>query len=161
VRETLKVEGLRPVSLIGPSREADERFLTYLKEGEKRRQELLTAGNAEGARRFERPTTATLELIPDGACYLLTQAAETPFATTESLVTSPGYVEVKRRAPELARELSEAFFREPDGSPVPYNRVLVQVYEVLPLFLYTESRLRWQEVLPASAGTTTSTTPGF
>jgi uncharacterized RDD family membrane protein YckC len=161
VRETLKVEGLRPVSLIGPSREDHERFLTYLKEGEKRRQELLTAGNAEGARRFERPTTATLELIPDGACYLLTLAAETPFATTESLVTSPGYVEVKRRAPELARELSEAFFREPDGSPVPYNRVLVQVYEVLPLFLYTESRLRWQEVLPASAGTTTSTTPGF
>ncbi len=158
VREVLTVEGVRPLQVLGPSRENHERFLAYLEEGEKRRQERLSAGDSAGARQFERPSTATLELIPDGSCFVFTLVAETPFATTESLVTSPGYLEVKRRAPNLARDLSAQYFRTPEGQPTPYNRVLLQVYEVLPLFLHCENRLRWQEVLPVAEATSATAT---
>ncbi|HNY29035.1 MAG TPA: RDD family protein [Candidatus Sumerlaeota bacterium] len=160
VREALTVAGLRPLQILGPSREDHERFRAYLKEGEARRQERLAAGDLEGARRFERPTSATLELYPDGTCFVFSLVAETAFATTESLVTSPAYLDVKRRAPGLARELSAEFFRSPDGLPNPYNRILVQVYEVLPLFLYTENRLRWREVVPVGEATSATVTGG-
>jgi hypothetical protein len=160
VRETLTVEGLHPLQVFGPSRADHERFLTYLEEGEKRRQERLAAGDPEGARRFERPPAAKLELFPDGACFVFSLVADTSFTTTESLQTSPGYLEVKRRAPGLARDLSEQFFQTPEGQPAPYNRILLQVYEVLPLFLYCENRLRWQEVVPVAETTSATATGG-
>lgn len=159
VREFLTVEGLRPLQAQGPSREDHERFRAFLKEGEARRQERLAAGDLEGARRFERPTSATLELYPDGTCFVFSLVAETAFTTTESLVTSPGYLEVKRRAPQLARDLSAQYFQSLDGQPEPYNRVVLQVYEVLPLFLYCENRLRWREVVSV-AEATSATAPG-
>jgi uncharacterized RDD family membrane protein YckC len=110
-------------------------------------------------------TTESLRLIPDGRKFLVVFHSR-ELLTSETLSLNPEYARIKEELPAVLSDLSTKYFKSEDGEPYPWNGVMLEFRQTLPLYLYFSSRRIWIEMIsvgppyavperaPRDAGTT-------
>ncbi len=152
---------LHLLAVRGPSEETVAQWQNFERQRSERYHELMESGQTAEAERY---TTRTLGNFYPGEQFSF--YFESNIATTsETLVEHPDYKKMRRLLPGVTKQLSSQFFVDEDGDPLPYYAIHSGVFEVLPVFMYTEKFGRHNESIDlgkfgATSSTLTSATAG-